>query len=153
MVYVQSEIGKWNAFSWFCSPTYRYITFHIVFKNYKYFEISFQITNQVFKTQIKCKISLFSNHVRQIHLWRTPRITHIVLYIISAGPVTRKVDPHFLFPPGPNISKYLDPWDSLFQFRWNFWTPRNKNFWYIWAPLKYFIPLEFVALNTLCKGG
>ena len=30
-------------------------------------------------------------------------------------PVTRKVYPPFLVP-GPNISKYLDPPDSLFQF-------------------------------------
>ena len=31
-------------------------------------------------------------------------------------PVTRKPDPPFLVPPGPNISKYLDPPDNLFQF-------------------------------------
>ena len=31
-------------------------------------------------------------------------------------PVTRKMDPPFLVPPGPNILKYLDPPDNLFQF-------------------------------------
>ena len=31
-------------------------------------------------------------------------------------PVTRKPDPPFLAPPGPNISKYLDPPDNIFQF-------------------------------------
>ena len=31
-------------------------------------------------------------------------------------PVTRNLDPPFLIPPVPNISKYLDPPDNLFQF-------------------------------------
>ena len=35
---------------------------------------------------------------------------------LSKCSVTRKMDPPFLVPPGPNISKYLDPPDNLFQF-------------------------------------
>ena len=68
-----------------------------------------------------------------------------VITVIQAplGPVTRKPDPPILVPPGPNISKYLDPPDNLFQFCWNIWTPRNKNFWNIWTSLKYFIPPSF----------
>ena len=57
----------------------------IMFSNHK---SSFQITNQVIKSQMKYKISLFSNHLRQIHLWRTPRRQE---YATIAGDMT---EPH-----------------------------------------------------------
>ena len=76
--------------------------------------------------------------------WRLwlPILTGLALF---AGLPHEKWTPIICFP-GPNnrniwtprlfisiLLKYLDPW--------------NKNLWYIWTPLKYFIPPE-IAFNT-----
>ena len=41
-------------------------------------------------------------------------------------PVTLKVDPSYLVPPGPNISKYLDPRIIYFNFTEMFEPPGTK---------------------------
>ena len=51
--------------------------------------------------------------------WRTD-------FPLTPGPVTRKPDPPFLVPPGPNISKYLDPRIIYFNFVEIFGPPGTK---------------------------
>ena len=61
-------------------------------------------------------ISLTKRLIRRYHtvLGQYVDITRETSSVVL--PVTRKPDPPFLVPPGPNISKYLDPPDYLFQF-------------------------------------
>ena len=49
-----------------------------------------------------------------------------MLWIKFLGLVTRKMDPPFLVPPGPNISKYLDPRIIYFNFTEIFGPPGTK---------------------------
>jgi len=70
-------------------------------------------------------------------------------WLLTMWVCTKSGSPFLVSP----VQIYQNIWtpDNLFQFCWNFGTVWNKNFWYIWASLKYFTPLES-AFHTLCKG-
>ena len=50
-----------------------------------------------------------------------------------------KSGPPYLVPPGPNISKYLDPWIIYFKFAEIFGPPELKFLNYL-DPLEIFYP-------------
>ena len=51
---------------------------------------------------------------------------NLINVVLMQGTVTQKVDPPYLVPPGPNISKYLDPRIIYFKLAEIFGPPGTK---------------------------